>query len=404
MLAAETLGRSDAQTAAVVGAGVNGVAAAKTFLARGREVSLYDVDADRAKRAADEIGANVAKRDDALAADLLVTMTPGHEVLLPEGSLQPGQHVSLMGADGPGKAEIAVEELLRTRIFADDWEQASHNGELVHAVEAGKLEREQVVSSATSSPARRPDVRATKRSRRSTPPGSRSRTSPSRSRPSRASTASTCRPSSSKTYRRGPTTTRAVVLVEGTSDQVAVETLAERRGRDLDAEGIVIVPMGGAQAIGRFLALRSGARGEARGLCDAGEEDEFRRGLERAGLGSDLTRADMERLGFYVCVADLEDELIRALGADRVEEVVDAQGDLGSFRTLQKQPAWQGRPTEEQLRRFMGSGGSRKIRYARIARRGARARPHASAARPATCSRLRGQLDGAPAFAGAPFA
>ena len=145
VLAAETLGRSDAETAAVVGAGVNGVAAAKTFLARGRQVSLYDVDPDRAKQAGAEIGAQAANRDDALAADLLVTMTPGHEVLLAEGSLRAGQHVSLMGADGPGKAEIAVGELLRTRIFADDWEQASHNGELVHAVEAGKLERETVV-------------------------------------------------------------------------------------------------------------------------------------------------------------------------------------------------------------------------------------------------------------------
>jgi alanine dehydrogenase len=145
VLAAETLGRADAQTAAVVGAGVNGVAAARTFLARGRQAWLYDLDPDRAKRAADEIGAQVATREDALAADLLVTMTPGHEVLLPEGSLRAGQHVSLMGADGPGKAEIAVDELLRTRIFADDWEQASHNGELVHAYEAGKLERERVV-------------------------------------------------------------------------------------------------------------------------------------------------------------------------------------------------------------------------------------------------------------------
>jgi alanine dehydrogenase len=144
VLAAETLGRSEAQTAAVVGAGVNGVAAAKTFLARGREVGLYDVDAERAEQAAAELGARVATREEALAADLLVTMTPGHEVLLPEGSLRPGQHVSLMGADGPGKAEIAVEELLRTRIFADDWEQASHNGELVHAVEAGVLARERV--------------------------------------------------------------------------------------------------------------------------------------------------------------------------------------------------------------------------------------------------------------------
>jgi hypothetical protein len=161
---------------------------------------------------------------------------------------------------------------------------------------------------------------------------------------------------------------RAVILVEGVSDQHAVEALAERRGRDLDAEGISVMPIGGAQAIGRFLT-RFGPQGlnlTLAGLCDAAEEDEFRRGLERAGLGSSLSRAEMERLGFYVCVADLEEELIRALGADAVERVVAAQGDLGSFRTLQKQPAWQVRPTEEQLRRFMGSGGRRKIRYARL--------------------------------------
>jgi alanine dehydrogenase len=144
VLAAETLGRSSAETAAVVGAGVNGVAAAKTFVARGREVGLYDVDRERAERAAAEIGAHAVDRDEALAADLLVTMTPGHELLLPEGSLRPGQHVSLMGADGPGKAEIAVAELVRCRVFADDWEQASHNGELVHAVEAGAIKREQI--------------------------------------------------------------------------------------------------------------------------------------------------------------------------------------------------------------------------------------------------------------------
>jgi OLD-like protein len=161
---------------------------------------------------------------------------------------------------------------------------------------------------------------------------------------------------------------RAVVLVEGLSDQVALEALAERRGRDLQAEGISVVPIGGAQAIARFLNL-FGPEGfglELAGLCDAAEEIDFQRGLERAGLGSDLSRADMERLGFYVCDADLEDELIRALGTASVQEVVAAQGDLGSFRTLQKQPAWQGRRTEEQLRRFMGSGGRRKIRYARL--------------------------------------
>jgi hypothetical protein len=160
---------------------------------------------------------------------------------------------------------------------------------------------------------------------------------------------------------------RAVVLVEGVSDQAAVEALAERRGRNLGAERISVVPIGGAQAIGRFLD-RFGPQGldlRLAGLCDAAEEKEFRQGLEQAGLGSSLTRADMERLGFYVCVEDLEDELIRALGASAVEEVVEAQGDLGPFRTLQKQPAWQGRPRADQLRRFLGSGGRRKIRYAR---------------------------------------
>jgi Overcoming lysogenization defect protein-like, TOPRIM domain len=161
---------------------------------------------------------------------------------------------------------------------------------------------------------------------------------------------------------------RAVVLVEGISDRNAVETLAARRGRDLDAERVAVVPIGGAQAIGRFLAQYGPGGLDVRlaGLCDAAEEGEFRRGLERAGLGSELTRAGMERLGFYVCVADLEDELIRALGATAVERVVEEQGDLGPFRTLQKQPAWQGRPVEEQLRRFMGSGGRRKLRYARL--------------------------------------
>jgi Overcoming lysogenization defect protein-like, TOPRIM domain len=172
------------------------------------------------------------------------------------------------------------------------------------------------------------------------------------------------RPNPLSTERPAPL---AVVLVEGVSDQVAVEALAERRGRNLDAEGVSVVPIGGAQAIGRFLD-RFGPQGldvRLAGLCDAAEEKQFRRGLERAGLGAGLTRFDMERLGFYVCVEDLEDELIRALGADAVEEVVEAQGDLGPFRTLQKQPAWQGRPREDQLRRFMGSGGQRKIRYAR---------------------------------------
>jgi hypothetical protein len=165
-----------------------------------------------------------------------------------------------------------------------------------------------------------------------------------------------------------PESTAAVVLVEGISDKIALEALAERRGRNLEAEGVSIVPMGGAQAIGRFLD-RFGPRGfdlKLAGLCDAGEEAEFRRALERAGLASDLTRAEMERLGFYVCIPDLEDELIRSVGVAAIERIAAAEGDLRSFRTLQKQAAWRGRPSEEQLHRFMGSGGRRKTRYARL--------------------------------------
>ena len=145
VLAAETLGRADASSAAVIGAGVNGKAAARTFLARGRDVMFWDVEPKRARAAADELGARVAgSRKEAFGADLLVTVTPGHEVQLDEGSLQPGQHASLMGADGPGKAEIAVAELARVHVFCDDWEQASHNGDLAHAVEAGRITRADV--------------------------------------------------------------------------------------------------------------------------------------------------------------------------------------------------------------------------------------------------------------------
>jgi hypothetical protein len=161
---------------------------------------------------------------------------------------------------------------------------------------------------------------------------------------------------------------RAVVLVEGLSDRSALEALAIRRGRNLDAEHVDIVAMGGATTLGHYLR-RYGPEGldvRLAGLCDAGEERSFRRSLERAGLGSDLTRADAEALGFFVCVADLEDELIRALGVASVEEIVEAQGDLASLRIFQKQPAQRGRRLEDQLRRFMGTRSGRKINYARL--------------------------------------
>jgi alanine dehydrogenase len=166
VLAAEVLGASNAREAAVIGAGVNGEAAARTFLARGRPVRLWDVDTERAAAVAERIGAEVAaSREEALEADLLVTVTPGREIVLGEGSLRPGQHASLMGADGPGKAEIAVEELTRVRVFCDDWEQASHNGDLMHAVEAGVLGRDGVTELgavlAGSAQGRRSDDEAT---------------------------------------------------------------------------------------------------------------------------------------------------------------------------------------------------------------------------------------------------
>ena len=143
-VAVDALGAEGCEVA-VVGAGVNGAAAARTLAARGRSVVVWDVDPDRAAAVADEVGGHVAPdRAAALGSDAVVTVTPGREVLFPLGSLRNGQHVSLLGADGPGKAEIAVAELARGRLFCDDWEQASHGGELAAAVEAGAISRDDV--------------------------------------------------------------------------------------------------------------------------------------------------------------------------------------------------------------------------------------------------------------------
>lgn len=143
-LAAETLG-APGGAAGVIGAGVNGRACARSLKSLGRTVVLWDVDNERAHSVAAGLGIGVApSREEALAADIVVTVTPGKQILLPEGSLQAGQHVSLMGADGPGKAEIAVEEIQRASIYCDEWEQASHGGELAAAVEAGRITRDDV--------------------------------------------------------------------------------------------------------------------------------------------------------------------------------------------------------------------------------------------------------------------
>ncbi|MCI0545548.1 MAG: ATP-dependent endonuclease [Actinobacteria bacterium] len=157
------------------------------------------------------------------------------------------------------------------------------------------------------------------------------------------------------------------ILVEGSSDKNAVETLAPLLGHDLDAHGVVVVAIGGASKIGHALDAH-GPRGSGHrlaGLCDLGEETAFRGALSRV-WGPVETREDMEDLGFFVCVLDLEDELIRALGVDRVLEVVESERELGTFRSFQNQPAWRERPLPDQLRRFMGTFSGRKIRYASL--------------------------------------
>ncbi|MEW1794807.1 MULTISPECIES: TOPRIM nucleotidyl transferase/hydrolase domain-containing protein [Streptomyces] len=152
---------------------------------------------------------------------------------------------------------------------------------------------------------------------------------------------------------------RAVVLLEGPSDVAAVDALAASRGRDLAAEGVCVLPMGGAMSVGRFAGLLgpSGLGLRLTGLCDEGERPYYTRGWERAGAAPH---------GFFVCAADLEDELIRALGVTRVAELVRAEGDTRPLRTFLRQPAQQGRTSQQQLRRFLGSKKGRKIHYGRV--------------------------------------
>lgn len=154
--------------------------------------------------------------------------------------------------------------------------------------------------------------------------------------------------------------TRCAVLVEGWSDQAALETLARRRGLDLRARAIAVVPIGGITNLGAFIAALGSLR--VAGLCDAAEATYLMRTLRRAGLAQ-ADDDDPETLGFFVCEADLEDELIRALGAAAVEALLASEGELNSFRRFQGQPAQRGRETPAQLRRFMGTRARRKIRY-----------------------------------------
>lgn len=162
-----------------------------------------------------------------------------------------------------------------------------------------------------------------------------------------------------------PNLPKILVIVEGASDKVALETLASRTKRDLG--GRLIVPIGGAHAIRRFLTAQIAADPTIRfaGLCDVAQEDYFKRALELTGLGTALDREAMQGLGFFVCVKDLEDELIRALGTATVEDVIEAQSEIRAFRSFQRQPAQSGVATDGQLRRFMGTHSGRKAQYAR---------------------------------------
>jgi ornithine cyclodeaminase/alanine dehydrogenase-like protein (mu-crystallin family) len=145
VLAADTLCRSEASSYAVIGCGINGAETARMLVAHGNVPLVWDVDEARRRFVAERLGAREAgSAEEALACEVVVTVTPGAAVLYPEGSLEAGQHVSLMGADGPGKAEVAIEEIRRAHVFCDDWEQASHGGELAAAVESGAVARETV--------------------------------------------------------------------------------------------------------------------------------------------------------------------------------------------------------------------------------------------------------------------
>ena len=157
------------------------------------------------------------------------------------------------------------------------------------------------------------------------------------------------------------------MIVEGTTDQLALTLAARRLGRDLEAEDITVMPIGGAHAINGFLADLVGKHSEVKiaGLCDEGEEGVFRAALERAGFGSDLSRGDLERLGFFVCSADLEDELIRAIGTTAIARLTELAGDARAWYTFQRQPAWQGQATDQQFRRFVRSVSERNTRYIR---------------------------------------
>jgi hypothetical protein len=160
------------------------------------------------------------------------------------------------------------------------------------------------------------------------------------------------------------------ILVEGTSDALAVSEFARRRGRDLEAEGVAVLTLGGGGGLAvRLAELGPHGRNVALlGLCDADHERRWARWLEAAGLGSHPDRDSMECAGFFVCDPDLEGELIRALGVPEVLRLLAADGEAYAYETFLQQPAQQStRKTDvDLLRRFHGAQSRRKTKYPRL--------------------------------------
>ena len=156
---------------------------------------------------------------------------------------------------------------------------------------------------------------------------------------------------------------RSVILVEGESDRRALDVVATRLGRSLQADQVLVVAVAGVTNVGRFLGLLPDTA-PVSGLYDEAEEDILRDALLASHLAPLLIGSSLELAGFYMCHRDLEDELIRAVGVEGVMSVIDSEGDLNSWRRFSDQPAQRGRPIEARLHRFLGTRSGRKIEYA----------------------------------------
>ncbi|MGH2804449.1 MAG: ornithine cyclodeaminase family protein [Thermoleophilaceae bacterium] len=144
-VAAQELAREDAESVGIVGCGLHGAWAARCLAAAEYGPGVcYDPNPESAGRLAGELGWDVGSREEALACDVVTCVTPGGEPVVLQSDLHRGLHLNMLGADGPGKSEAELEAVTRAELFCDEWEQASHGGELTAAVEAGRVEREEV--------------------------------------------------------------------------------------------------------------------------------------------------------------------------------------------------------------------------------------------------------------------